>query len=449
MSNIKMLLEDVEVEWKPISKSLVRTQGTSITATQMRVLHKENAPLKIFAGGKTVAFVNFDDIPYKDINREPSIIVKSRGIIEFEYYDKPFTHKKEMWSYHSKNEYINIKFVYYFLKKNEPYFQNIGNRMQMPQISTPDTDNFLIPIPCPNDPEKSLEIQKEIVRILDKFSTLTAELQAELQARKSQYEYYRNQLLTYPMEESDQPSLRSSQSATSIQNSDNPTQPLSTPNPHTGNSVLQPHNKVEWKTLGEVVLPTSNIRWKNTNKFYRYIDLTSVCRDNNTIIETIEINKENAPSRAQKLVLKNDVIFATTRPTQQRLCLIPEEYNGEVASTGYCVLRANIDLVLPKWIYFWITSNKFKNYVEENQSGSAYPAISDAKVKEFKIPIPYPNDIEKSLKEQERIVAILDKFNTLTTSITEGLPKEIELRQKQYEYYRDMLLTFPTDNIKV
>lgn len=199
--------------------------------------------------------------------------------------------------------------------------------------------------------------------------------------------------------------------------------------------------EVEWKPLGDVVLPTSNIRWRDTSKSYRYVDLTSVCRETNTIIETLKITKDDAPSRAQKLILKDDVIFATTRPTQQRLCLITEEFSGEVASTGYCILRANTDVVLPKWIYFWITSNRFKNYVEENQSGSAYPAISDFKVKEFRIPMP-------SIEEQERIVSILDKFDTLTTSISEGLPKEIELRQKQYEYYRDMLLTFPKDNIK-
>ena len=59
------------------------------------------------------------------------------------------------------------------------------------------------------------------------------------------------------------------------------------------------------------------------------------------------------------------------------------------------------------------------------------------------IPVPYPNDPEKSLAEQARIVSILDKFDTLTTSIAEGLPREIELRQKQYEYYRDLLLSFP------
>jgi type I restriction enzyme, S subunit len=64
-------------------------------------------------------------------------------------------------------------------------------------------------------------------------------------------------------------------------------------------------------------------------------------------------------------------------------------------------------------------------------------------IEKIRIPIPYPNDPKKSVAEQARIVAILDKFDTLTTSISEGLPREIALRQKQYEYYRDLLLTFP------
>lgn len=198
----------------------------------------------------------------------------------------------------------------------------------------------------------------------------------------------------------------------------------------------------KWLAISELTMSTTNIKWNNNGKVYRYIDLTSVSRDSNSIIETSKINVDNAPSRAQKIVLENDVIFATTRPTQQRLCLINEEYSGEIASTGYCVLRAKVDNVLPKWIFFNLTTTAFKNYVEENQSGSAYPAISDAKVKEYKILVP-------SLDEQEHLITILDKFNILTTSITEGLPKEIELRKKQYEYYRELLLTFPKDNLTV
>lgn len=191
-----------EVEWKPLGKVLERTKGTKITAGQMKEIHKDGAPIKIFAGGKTIAFVNFDDIPEKNINREPSIIVKSRGIIEFEYYDKPFSHKNEMWAYHSNNYVIHIKYIYYFMRVNESYFQKIASKMQMPQIATPDTDKFKVPIPCPDNPEKSLAIQSDIVRILDKFDTLTNSisegLPCEIELRKKQYEHYRNLLFSFP-----------------------------------------------------------------------------------------------------------------------------------------------------------------------------------------------------------------------------------------------------------
>ncbi|EIW3446085.1 restriction endonuclease subunit S, partial [Salmonella enterica] len=182
------LLDGAQVEWKKIGDVLVRTKGTMITASQMKVLHKDGALVKIFAGGRTVAFVELEDIPEKNINREPSVIVKSRGIIEFEYYDKPFSHKNEMWSYHSQSNDINIKYVYYFLKMNESYFQHIGSRMQMPQIAIPDTDNFQIPIP-------PLKVQQEIVRILDTFTTMTNELTNELKLREKQYNCYRDNLL--------------------------------------------------------------------------------------------------------------------------------------------------------------------------------------------------------------------------------------------------------------
>lgn len=192
------LLSFDEVEWRALGETLVRTKGTNITAGQMKELNKYGAPLKVFAGGRTVAFVNFEDIPAKDVNREPSIIVKSRGVIEFEYYDKPFSHKNEMWSYHSKNEGINIKYVYYFLKMNEPYFRSIGSKMQMPQIATPDTDKFQIPIP-------PLAEQERIVAILDKFDALTSSisegLPREIRLRQKQYEYYRELLLSFPKAE--------------------------------------------------------------------------------------------------------------------------------------------------------------------------------------------------------------------------------------------------------
>lgn len=93
-----------------------------------------------------------------------------------------------MWAYHSDNLSADIKFIYYYLVNHEYYFQQLGSKMQMPQISIPDTDRFLIPLP-------PLSVQHKIVEILDKFT----ELEAELDCRKRQYEYYRNQLLSFDM----------------------------------------------------------------------------------------------------------------------------------------------------------------------------------------------------------------------------------------------------------
>lgn len=201
---------------------------------------------------------------------------------------------------------------------------------------------------------------------------------------------------------------------------------------------------VKWKALKDVTLPTSNIKWREEDRTFRYIDLTSVSIETKEIAETSEIDSGNAPSRAQKLVRKDDVIFATTRPTQRRYCLINEKYDGEVASTGYCVLRAKQDEVLPKWILYWVASSDFNIYVEENQSGAAYPAISDAKVKDFRIPIPCPEKPKKSLEIQAEIVRILDAFTAHTAELT----AELTARKKQYHYYRDKLLSFEEEEVE-
>ena len=201
---------------------------------------------------------------------------------------------------------------------------------------------------------------------------------------------------------------------------------------------------VVWFPISEVTERTTNIKWRETSESHQYIDLTSVSVDTKKIIETTEVKASNAPSRAQKLVKKDDVLFATTRPTQMRYCLIDEEYDGAVASTGYCVLRVKRDVTLPKWILHLISSSDFKKYLEENQSGSAYPAISDAKVKDFSIPIPCPNNPEKSLEIQAEIVRILDAFTALTAELT----AELSMRKKQYNYYRDQLLSFEEGDVE-
>lgn len=200
---------------------------------------------------------------------------------------------------------------------------------------------------------------------------------------------------------------------------------------------------VEWVALSEITQPTRNIKWGEVSGTIHYIDLTSVDIKTRTIVETKELTADTAPSRAQKLVETDDLIFATTRPTQQRYCLIGSDFSGEVASTGYCVLRAEQTTVLPKWLLHWIGSREFKQYVEEQQSGAAYPAISDGKVKAFLIPIPCPDDPEKSLAIQAEIVRILDSFTELTAELT----AELKARKKQYNHYRDQLLSFEEGDV--
>ncbi len=196
---LKALLQTLApdgVGFKKIGELFKRNKGINITAAQMKKLHSEIGKVRIFAGGATKADINYKDISQKDIIHCESVIIKSRGNIGFEYYDQPFSHKNEIWSYSSKTNQMLVKFLYYYLSNNQYYFQKLAqsSSVKLPQLSVSDTDEHEIPVP-------PLEIQQEIVKILDQFSALTTDLQsgipAEIKARKKQYEYYREKLLAF------------------------------------------------------------------------------------------------------------------------------------------------------------------------------------------------------------------------------------------------------------
>ncbi|WP_118778944.1 restriction endonuclease subunit S [Neisseria lactamica] len=401
-SKAKKLIEMIQtapVEWKPLGEVLVRTKGTKITAGQMKEMHKDNAPLKIFAGGKTFALVDFDDVPDKDIHREPSIIVKSRGIIEFEYYDKPFSHKNEMWSYHSVNKHIYIKYVYYFLKTQENYFRNIGSKMQMPQIATPDTDNYKIPIP-------PLETQQKIVKILDKLTELEAmletALEAELALRKCQYQYYRDFLLDF----------------------DN----------QIGGGIADGYQcrlkDVVWKTLGEVgeVRMCKRILKDQTSSFgdVPFYKIGTFGKNPNSYIsrKLFEEYKEkyHYPRLGEVLISASGTIGRT---------VIFDGQDAYFQDSNIVWIENDEKQVLNKYLFYFYQIAKW-----DIAEGGTIPRLYNENLRKMLVPIP-------PLAEQEKIVAILDKFDTLTHSISEGLPHEIALRRKQYEYYREQLLAFP------
>ena len=385
--------EVYQVEWKMLNEFLKKGKGTKITASQMKLLHKDGAPIRIFAGGKTYADVNYGDIPDKDIHTEEAIVVKSRGIIDFEYCTKPFSFKNEFWSYSSDNENINLRYIYHYLVHNKGHFQNIANNMQMPQISSNDTEKFKIPVP-------SLEIQSRIVQVLDNFDTVCNDLNIglpkEIELRQKQYEYFREKLLTFVAE-----------------------------GEYTDSTVQYRQDII--RLLNWVFGP---IR--------------------------VKLGKVINLQRGKRLV-RNQLTTSGSFPVYQN-SLTPLGYfthsnrskgtsfvicAGAAGEIGYCdtdfwaaddvYTLETSDNISDKFMYYVLISkqDRLKSQVRK----ASIPRLSKDAIDKVAFYLP-------SLAEQERIVSILDNFNTLTNSLSEGLPKEIELRQKQYEYWREQLLNF-------
>lgn len=310
-----------------------------------------------------------------------------------------------------KDEYkkkYNIKFLFYYCYILDEFCKNNLNQGSFAAVDMKKFNKFEFPLP-------PLDVQERIVNVLDNFDAICSDLgiglPAEIEARQKQYEYYRDKLLTFDM---------------SVTEKDG------------GGALISLFQYVfgfAFVRLGSLCYKTEKIKWSATNNDYQYIDLTSVNVDNHSIKMTTTINKKNAPSRAQQIVKTGDIIFGTTRPMQKRIAMINVDYDNQICSTGYCVVRVKNEFVLPKWIYFMLMSDKFYNYVEANQEGASYPCISDEKIRQYLIAVP-------PIEEQNRIVEILDRFDKLCNDISVGLPAEIEARQKQYEFYRDKLLIF-------
>ena len=374
--NILEEIQNCPVEWKVLKDVAILKNGKD-----WKTLPSGEVPV-YGSGGEMGEFVS--DYSYD----KPTVLIPRKGSISNLFYiEKAFWNVDTIYYTEIDENQIIPKYFYYYLTTVK--LEEMATNPTRPSLTQAILDKVKIPIP-------SLEIQEKIVEKLDKMTEYVTELTSELTSRKKQYSYYRDKLLSFEDE------------------------------------VYQ----VEWKTLNAVSERTSNISWNKIgdDEKFKYIDLSSVDRVSNKITETTSITKSTAPSRAQKIVKSNDIILGTTRPTLKRFTKITDDYNDQICSTGFYVFRTNGE-VLPNYVYHIFSSSDFYKYLEENQSGASYPAISDALVKKYKIPVP-------SLEIQSRIVQVLDNFDTVCNDLNIGLPKEIELRQKQYEYFREKLLTF-------
>ncbi|EFO3147371.1 hypothetical protein DP907_19410 [Escherichia coli O19] len=287
----------------------------------------------------------------------------------------------------------------------------------IPALNAGSLKKLLIPIPCPDNPEKSLAIQSEIVRILDTFSALTAELTAELSMRKKQYNYYRDQLLSFDEEQEKSIYLEK----------------------------LLDGVEVEWIPVSELFqikngyTPSKSKKefWENgTIPWFRLEDVRVNGRELNDSIQHIN------PLGVKGFLFPKNSIFMSTTATIGEYALVRVPYLTNQQITNFSISEKFSEAVNIKYIFYrfydfgkWCTENA-------NKSGGV-SIIGLKKLSQYQFPIPCPGNPEKSLAIQSEIVRILDRFDTLTNSITEGLPREIELRQKQYEYYRDLLFSFP------
>lgn len=273
------------------------------------------------------------------------------------------------------------KYFAYFTQTNEfaSEKRKYAKGAKVIDISATDMAKIPIPLPCPESPKKSLEIQTEIVRILDAFSELTRELTRELTARKKQYNYYRDQLLSFD------------------------------------------ERDVEWKSLGELAENLdskrkpirSGLRDVGNIPYYGASGIVDYVKDYIFDGDFLLVSEDGA-----NLLARNTPIAFSV--------------SGKSWVNNHAHVLKFETYAERRYVEYYLNSIDLTPYI----SGAAQPKLNQKNLNGIKIPNPSP-------EEKERIVAILDKFDALTSSITEGLPREIALRQQQYEHYRDLLLSFP------
>ena len=287
------------------------------------------------------------------------------------------------------------KYLYYYLQNNLKLISSFyrGSGIQHPDMSK--VLDTKIPIP-------PLEIQEEVVKILDKFTELTSELTSELTLRQKQYSFYRDKLLSFEDE------------------------------------VYQ----VEWKNLEEVANLVRGPFGGSLKKEMFVSDGYAVYEQNHAIygkfIFRYFISSEKYESLQRFSVKSGDLIMSCSG-TIGKISIIPDTYKEGVINQALLKITPNPNLD-KKYLKYYFESVITQQVNNDSRGGAIKNAASVSELKKLKIPVP-------SLEIQSRIVQVLDNFDTVCNDLNIGLPKEIELRQKQYEYFRDKLLTFTAEGV--
>ena len=367
---IAKLLNDEKVQYKTLGEVAELKRGTSITKKT-----SNQGEIPVISGGQQPAY-------YIDqFNRKGNTItVAGSGAYagHVMYWEEPIF-VGDAFSVKTDETILSTKYVYHFLLQNQQKIYAMKKGSGVPHVYPKDLSVLQIPLP-------PLSVQQEIVRILDKFTQLEAELEAELDCRKRQYEYYRNALLSFGDLE----------------------------NRGGYNSLI--NSEIQYKTLGEVA----------------------------EIIRGKRVVKKDLAEEGMFAVFQNSMkplgYYDKSNAPAQTTFIICAGAAGEIgfmkdafwAADDVYYFKNNQNLN-NKYLYYFLLTQQIK--ISQQVRRASIPRLSKSSFDKLLIPIP-------PIEEQERIVAILDKFDTLVNSISEGLPKEIQQRRQQYEYYREQLLTF-------
>ena len=338
-------------------------------------------------GGVYPFFVRSQNVKAKNDFQydEEAIIIPGEGGIGdiFHYVNGKYALHQRVYRIHFIDKTINAKFIYYYMKSNfKSFILKKAVSATVTSIRKPMIEKFEIPIP-------PLDVQNEIVRILDTFTSHAAELQAELQARKEQYDYYKQFIFKSKISHYKNYLLKNIASfSQGIQ-----------VNPSCQYNTMQP-GRIRFLRIVDFV---------SDNEPYRYIE-----RPEDKYIKTEE-----------ELIM---IRYGASAAGKVFMC-----HTGAIANNMF---KINLNSgILPKYVMYYLSQTSIYTLLNTSGGKSTMPAINFKLVGSINIPIP-------PLSEQQRIVSILDKFEALVNDLTEGIPAEIAAVQEQYEYYRNKLLTF-------
>lgn len=376
---LERLLDGASIEWLPLGQVTQYEQPTKYLVKSTN--YDENFKVPVLTAGKTfiLGYTN-ETSGIFEASKSPAIIfddfTTANKWVDFDFKAKSSAMKMITASDDRK---FSIKYVYHWLNTLPTGLVDGDHKRQW--ISN--YSNKLVPIPCPEDPERSLAIQAEIVRVLDSFTELTAELTveltAELKARKQQYNHYRHQLLSFEDGQVERTPLEKL-----AENLDSKRKPI-----------------------------TSSLREPGDIPYYGASGVVDYVKDYLFDGDYLLVSEDGAN------------LLARSTP-------IAFSISGKTWVNNHAHILQFETYAERRFVEYYLNSIDLTPYI----SGAAQPKLNKKNLNSILIPNP-------NLHEKKRVVAILDKFHSLTTSLSEGLPREIKLRQQQYEYYRDLLLSFP------